>query len=143
MILLDVSVLVYAMREDAPRHAEFRAWLERRLASLEPVGVTDVVLSGVVRVLTHPRIFHPPTPSALALEYVDAVRHAPNCVVVQPGPRHWAIFTQLCTASEARGNLVADAFLAAIAIESGSEWITADRDFSRFAGLRWQHPLRP
>lgn len=141
MILLDVNVLVYAMREDAPRHAAFRGWLDRQLAALEPVGIADIVLSGVVRVLTHPRVFHPPTPGTLALDYANAVRSAPNCVIVHPGPRHWSIFTQLCAASEARGNLVADAFLAALAIESGSEWITTDRDFSRFPGLRWRHPL--
>lgn len=141
MILLDVNVLVYAMREDAPRHAEFRAWLESRLQGLEPVGVADVSLSGTIRILTHPRVFRPPTPLDAALEFVSAVRSAPTCVVIQPGARHWDIFMRLCTAASARGNLVADAFLAALAIESGSEWVTTDGDFSRFPGLRWRHPL--
>jgi len=58
-----------------------------------------------------------------------------------PGPRHWEIFDRLCRAVDARGNLVPDAYLAALAVESGSEWITGDRDFSRFPGLRWRHPL--
>jgi predicted nucleic acid-binding protein len=60
---------------------------------------------------------------------------------VVPGVRHWEIFDRLCRAAGAKGSLVADAYLAALAIESGSEWITTDRDFSRFPGLRWRHPL--
>ncbi len=58
-----------------------------------------------------------------------------------PGPRHWEIFVRLCRAVRVKGNLVQDAYLAALAIESGSEWITTDRDYSRFPGLRWRHPL--
>ena len=72
---------------------------------------------------------------------VEALRAAPTSVVLPPGPRHWSIFTDLCEAVGAKGNLVPDAYLAALAIESGSEWITTDHDFSRFPGLRWRHPL--
>jgi len=75
------------------------------------------------------------------LAFADALRSQPNAVIVAPGPRHWEIFDRLCRHVEARGNLVPDAYLAALAIESGSEWITAVRDFSRFPGLRWRHPL--
>src|SRR5438477_407916 len=71
----------------------------------------------------------------------DALRARPNCVPIAPGPRHWEVFTGLCRRAGARGNLVPDAYLAALAIESGSEWITADRGFARFPGLRWRHPL--
>jgi hypothetical protein len=60
--------------------------------------------------------------------------------VVAPGNRHWEIFTRLCRETDAKGNLIADAYLAALAIESGSEWITTDRDYARFPGLRWRHP---
>lgn len=129
------------MREDAPRHDEYKCWLDARVASREPFGVADIVLSGTLRVLTHPRVFDPPTPLELAMLFVETLRNASNCVVVNPGPHHWEIFTRLCTSSAARGNLIPDAFLAALAIESGCEWITTDRDFSRFRGLRWRHPL--
>lgn len=95
----------------------------------------------LVRVLTHPRIFAPPTPIARALKYVDALRAQPNAVLVSPGTRHWEIFAYLCQRGDARGNLVADAYHAALAVEHGCEWITTDRDFARFPGLRWQHPL--
>lgn len=141
MILLDVSVLVYAYREAAPRHPEYRDWLREVTRAREAFGFSELVLSGALRILTHPRVFAPATPLANALDFVEALRRQPNAVEVSPGPRHWDIFTDLCTRANARGNLVADAYLAAVAIEHGCEWITTDRDFARFPGLRWRHPL--
>jgi toxin-antitoxin system PIN domain toxin len=104
-------------------------------------GMIDLVLCGFIRVVTHPRIFNPPTPPETALAFAEAVRGQPNCVPIAPGPRHWEIFTRLVTAAGAKGNLIHDAWLAALAVESGSEWITSDRDFARFPDLRWRHPL--
>jgi|SRR5688572_27492835 len=141
MILPDVNVLVYAFREDAPRYVDYREWLRSSVASREAFGLSELVLSGVVRVLTHPRVFAPATPLDRAIEFADALRSQPNAVLVTPGPRHWEIFTHLCRAADARGNLVADAYHAALAIEHGCEWVTTDRDFARFPGLRWRHPL--
>lgn len=141
MLIPDVNVLVYAFRADSSRHAEYRRWLEQRLKSKEAFGLSDLVLSGVLRVLTHPRVFAPPTPTAPALAFVTALRQQPNVMMVNAGPRHWEIFADLCQSSGARGNLIADAYHAALAIEHGAEWITTDRDYSRFTGLRWSHPL--
>ena len=93
-----------------------------------------------LRVVTHPKVFDPPTPLEPALEYAEAMRSQPNCVVLAPGSRHWGIFVGLCRRANARGNLVPDAYLAALAIESGSQFITSDRDFSRFDGLEWRPP---
>lgn len=101
----------------------------------------ELVLSGFVRVVTHPGIFKTPTPISVALSLTAGLLDRTNCVRVNPGPRHWHIFSTLCQAAGARGSLVPDAYLAAVAIESGSEWITADRDYARFPGLRWRHPL--
>ncbi len=70
------------------------------------------------------------------------MRESPSFVPIAPGPRHWGIFAGLCRTTGVRGNLVPDAYLAARAIESGSEWISTDRDYARFPGLRWRHPLR-
>ncbi len=141
MQLVDVNVLVHVHREDAPDHARFRAWFEKWVDADAAFGMSDLVLSGFVRVVTHPRVFARPSPLRVALDFADSVRARPNCVPVSPGPRHWEIFRRLCEASGVKGNLVPDAYLAAMAIEAGAEWITADRDFSRFAGLRWRHPL--
>jgi len=133
--------LVHAFREAAPDHERYRAWLQGAFAADEPVGVSELVLSGFVRVVTHPRVFDPPDTVAAALAFANAVRAQPTAVLVGPGERHWEIFERLCVAAGAKGNLVPDAYLAALAIESGSEFVTADRDFSRFPGLRWRHPL--
>lgn len=141
MILLDVNVLVYAMREDAQHHVEYAVFLRQLLRGPESLGISDLVLSGAVRVLTHRRIFRPPTPMHLAMDFVEYVRTSPNVLSVSPGARHWEIFTDLCRTTNAVGGLVTGAWFAALAIEQGCEWVSADRDFARFPGLRWRHPL--
>jgi toxin-antitoxin system PIN domain toxin len=141
MRLVDVNVLVYAHRLDAARHQDYADWLRGLLDGPEPYGVSDLVLSGFLRVVTNPKVFKQPTPMETGLAFVRGLRTQPNCVPVEPGRRHWEIFTELCRGADVKGNLVPDAYLAALAIESGSEWITTDRDFSRFPGLRWRHPL--
>jgi len=74
------------------------------------------------------------------VQFLDALLARPTCSLVRPGPRHWRIFRELCDAANVRGKLVADAVHAALAIESGCEWVTADTDFARFAPpLRWIH----
>jgi toxin-antitoxin system PIN domain toxin len=143
MLLCDVNVLVYAHKRGAPRHEEYRGWLERLLSGDAAYGASDLVLSGFVRVVTLARLWDRPSTLAEALGFADAVRGQPHAVRVEPGERHWEIFVRFCRQAEARGNLVADAYLAALAVESGSDWITTDRDYARFAGLRWRHPLDP
>jgi toxin-antitoxin system PIN domain toxin len=141
VILCDVNVLVYAFRADTNRHAEYRAWLVRQLEGDEAFGVSDFVLSGFLRVVTHPRVFSRPSPFDEAIAFAEVVRSRPNAIAVAPGTRHWYLFRRLCERSGAKGNLIPDAWLAALAIEAGCEWITTDRDYSRFEGLRWRHPL--
>lgn len=141
MLLIDVSVLVYAHREDVPEHERHRRWLEDLLDSDAAFGLADLVLSGFVRVVTHPRVFEHPTPREVALAFVETLRGHPHCVTVAPGPRHWDIFTRLCREAAVRGNLVPDAYLAALAIESGSTWVTTDGDSARFPGLSWRRPV--
>lgn len=143
MRCVDVNVLVNAHRVDGHRHDEHRDWLEWARRADEPLGLLDAVLSGFLRVVTHPRVFREPTPLPDALAFVESIRSGPNAMRVQPGPRHWPIFRGLIEAAEARGNLVADAFLAATCIEHGATWYSSDRDFARFDGLSWRHPLDP
>lgn len=141
MVLVDVNVLVYAHREDAADHSRFAGWLTALARGRETFGMSDQVLGAFLRVVTNNRIFVKPSPMKQALAFAEAVRGRPQCVRITPGERHWEIFTDLCGRTGVKGNLVADAWLAALAIESGSEWITTDRDFSRFPGLRWRHPF--
>ncbi len=136
-----MNILVYAHRSDVPDHDAYRTWLEKAVGSESAYGLSELVLSSFVRVVSHPGIFPVPTPLTEALAQAEALRARRNCVLVSPGPRHWEIFAHLCRTVRAKGNLVADAYLASLAIESGSEWITTDRDYSRFPELRWRHPL--
>jgi len=140
VILPDVNVLVYAHREDTAEHALCHQWLLTTMNSDAPFGLSDSVLSSVVRIATHPKIFKQPSRLDVVLAFTAGLLAQPNAVTVRPGPRHWDIFTKLCRESGARGNIVADAYLAALAIESGCEWITTDGDFARFAGLKWRRP---
>ena len=141
MILADVNVLVYAFRIGAPEHVRYRAWLDAALAGPEPFGVSELVLSGVVRVATNAALLRDGTTPQDALSFADRLRNHPHARVCRPGARHWAFFADLCRAAEARGAVVSDAYHAALAIEHGCTWVTTDRDFARFPGLRWRHPL--
>ena len=140
MYLTDVNVLVYAHRKDSPDHEAHRQWLESLINSDQAYGISDHVLAGFLRVVTHPSVFDPPSSLGDALEFAAQLRTRPNAVNIAPGPRQWGIFIRLCQESEAIGNSIPDAFLAALAIESGSDWMTADRGFGRFSGLRWSRP---
>ena len=139
------------------RSAPARSRSRRQRGSARSDGRSLLILDGDIRAgvrhvrsrtqliraaFAHARIFKSPTPIERALA-ADAIRGRPNCVPVTPGPQHWTILSRLCTTVAAKVNLVPDAYLAALAIESGSEWITTDRDYARFPGLRWRHPPRP
>jgi uncharacterized protein len=143
MILPDVNVLVYAFRQDVPQYALCRPWLESVIAGDAQFGVSPLVLAGVIRVTTNPRAFKVPTVIEEAFAFCENLVSQPHCRVVQPGERHWDIFKRLCIEVDVRGPLVSDAWLAALAIESGCEWITFDRDFARFPGLTWRPPTMP
>lgn len=142
MVLPDVNILVAAYRDDAPAHRACRGWLESVLGGDEAFALSELVLSEFLRVVTHPRIFAVPSPQDEALQFARVLRSQPHCVEISPGARHWEIFLRLYRDAEVSGNLVPDAYFAALAIEHGCEWITLDRDFARFQGLRWRPPPR-
>jgi len=94
---------VYAHRQDAPGHKDYLDWLRGVLAGDEAYGISDLVLSGFVQVVTHPRVFSPPSPLDAALAFAGQVRGQPNCVPVTSGSRHWDIFTSLCRSAGVKG----------------------------------------
>lgn len=141
MRCVDVNVLVYAHRIDVPGHPEYRRVLEALANDGEPLGVPDVALSGFARVMTNRRIFAEPTSTAEVWDAIDALLAAPAVLRLSAGERHWTLFRQLANDIEARGNDIADAFLAAYAMENNATWVSADRGFARFPRLRWRHPL--
>jgi toxin-antitoxin system PIN domain toxin len=141
LILPDVNVLIYAFRSDSSRHDEYKEWLEDAVNGPEAYGMSPQVLASFLRICTHPRVFLRPSSLNTALEFCRALLERPNATVVAPQERHWDIFEALCRDSKATGNVLQDAWFAALAIETGCEWITTDRDFARFDGLRWRSPL--
>ena len=144
MLLPDVNVLVYAhVEESVPEHGEYATWLTRLATGPEPFALSVLVLSGFVRVATNQRIFEAPSTLDQSLAFVSSLVERPTARVIGPGPDHLKIFERLCRQSGAVGKLVADAQHAAVAMEHGCTMVSVDSDFSRFPGLRWQHPLRP
>ncbi len=140
MILPDVNILVHAFRSDSPDHGLCRNWLDRVVNGESRYGMAPQILSGMIRITTHSKVFGTPSSLEEVFRFCDILLDQPHCVVVQPGERHWEIFKRLCKEADARGNLAADAWFAALAIESGCEWITLDHDFARFPGLKWRLP---
>ncbi len=140
MLIPDVNVFVTAFRQDAVGHPGAASWLQSALAGQEPVGISGLVLSGFARIVTNHRIFRSPSHPDRALDFCDAVRAAPAAVPVEAGNRHWNIFSGLCRTLAARGNLVPDAYLAALALEQGGTFVTRDNGFARFPALRVLQP---
>ena len=141
MIILDANVLVGAHRPDNPRNSALRPWLESAANGVEALGLTEVICAAFIRIVTHPRIFHDSTPLDRALDQMAQLRAQPSVVVVGPGRRHWEIMSELCRSADVRGGHVSDAHHAAVAIEHGATFVTLDRGFGRFPGLRWRSPL--
>jgi toxin-antitoxin system PIN domain toxin len=140
MRMPDVNILVYAHREETPDHKRYAEWLVQLASGPEPFALSESVLQDFVRVVTNPRIFSPASTVEEAFQFLDALLDRPGCALIRPGPLHWTILRQVCGSGNAKGKLVADAAHAALAIESGCEWVTADTDFARFAPpLRWVH----
>ena len=141
MILPDVNVLIYAFRQDLPQHEFCRRWLTSVVSSDARFGLSPLVLSAVVRITTNARAFRMPSTIDEVFGFCEDLRGQPHCQIVEPGERHWDIFRRLCTETDTRGPSIADAWFAALAIEWGCEWVTLDRDYARFPGLKWHVPV--
>ena len=142
MILMDVNVLVYAHREDAKDHREYRDWLESAVNSTTVYGFSELVLSGFIRVVTHSKVFESPSSVDVAIDFAQQIRSAANAVCLAPGRNHWDIFLQCAQSVSAQGNDIPDAYHAALALEWDCDWVTTDKGFRRFKGLRVRHPLK-
>lgn len=138
--MLDVNVVLAASRDDHPQYPIARPWLDDLLRSDERFCVPDTVWVAFLRLTTNRRIFGVPASLDTAFGYLRAIREQPNHVPLHPGDRHLAALERCCRAAEAVGDLVPDAELAALAMDNGAELVSFDRDFARFAGLRWVRP---
>jgi toxin-antitoxin system PIN domain toxin len=141
MMIVDANVLIYAYDDSSPAHDAARTWLEAAMNGEEEVRFAVVTLLAFARITTSPAVFRTPLPTAYALEIVGSWLERPNVALAQPSERHWTILGEVAEGGQARGGLVMDAHLAALALEHGATLITTDRDFARFAGLRTRNPL--
>lgn len=142
MMALDVNVLVYAHREDVKDHRAYRDWLESVINSNTAYGFSELVLSAFIRVATHPRVFETPSSLEVAIAFAEQLRTAEHAVCLAPGGNHWPLFLNCARSISARGNEIPDAYHAALALEWDCDWVTTDKGFRRFKGLRVRHPLR-
>lgn len=138
--MLDVNVVLAAHRADHSHFETARPWLDGLLQSEQPFSVPDVVAGSVVRLATNRRTFASPTPVADVFAYLRALREQPSHTRLGAGRRHLELFERLCRDTDAIGDLVPDAQLAAVAVEHGAEVVSFDRDFARFEGVRWSRP---
>ena len=140
MILPDVNVLIYAFRKGAEHHALCERWLNAVISSGDQFGMSTLALAAVVRVTTDRRIFTEPSTIEQAIGFGEFLVSRSNCQLIEPGAAHWGIFAGLCRDTNTAGRRITDAWYAALAIEWGCEWITFDRDYARFPGLKWRQP---
>ena len=132
----DVNVLVAASRSDHPHHAVARTWLEGALAAAESgAGFTlmPMVLASLLRLVTSPKIFQVPTPTADAVDFVDAILAMPGVRLAALGPE-WPKLRQLCLDKRLGGNDLPDAWLSAAVEHLGEHLVSFDRDFKRLLG---------
>lgn len=137
MLLPDVNVLLAGFRSDHVHHRLARAFLEDARSKAHTLGVSDVALSSLVRLATNSRVFAHPDTVHDVLDYVE-VLVAPPVQVIRAGAGHWSRFAELCRDLNLRGNLVPDAYLAALAFEQRAELVTFDRGFGRYPRLHWR-----
>ena len=142
MTLVDANLLLYAYDELSAHHGLSLQWLEARLSSGQPLRFALVTLLAFVRIASDRRIYSRPLPPADACAIVENWLAQPNVQLLQPGPRTWVLLSRLCNEGQARGPMVMDAHLAALALEHGASIATTDRDFLRFPNLKVVNPLR-
>lgn len=143
MILVDANLLVYAANQTAPEHDAARAWLDERLNGTVRVGLPWSSLLAFVRLVSNPAVVrHPVTPD-VAWTQVEQWLSCDCVWTPVPTPRHADVLRPLLQTPHMTSRLVPDADLAALAMEHGLTLCTADGDFARFPGLKWENPLAP
>ncbi len=142
MIAVDTNILVYAHREDSEWHQAAARRVKDLAEGRAAWAIPWPCVHEFLAIVTHPRIFVPPTPLAQAVDQVEAWLESPSLVLLAEGPAYWAALRSLVEAGRASGPLVHDARIAALCLHHGvQELWSADRDFSRFPRLAARNPL--
>jgi toxin-antitoxin system PIN domain toxin len=141
LILVDANLLLYAYDSSSARHRPARRWLEDVLSGEDAVRFAPVSLLAFLRISTNAAVFRRPLSARDAIALVTTWLEVPVVGIAEPTDRHWSVVEALAAEGQARGPLLMDAHLAALAIEHGATLCTTDRDFARFSSLRFRDPL--
>ena len=140
MILVDANLLLHAYDLDSPHHDASKRWLEVQFSSGQPLRFALITLLAFVRIASDRRVFAHPLSPRRACALVESWLAQPNTQLLQPGARTWNLLSRLCGEGQAKGAMVMDAHLAALALEHGASIATTDRDFARFPDLKLTNP---
>jgi hypothetical protein len=142
VIAVDTNILVYAHREDSGFHAKASSCIQQLAEGTAPWALPWPCLHEFFSVVTHPRIYLPPTPSKLALSQLDAWLESPSLVLLAEATEHWPVLRGLLDGGKIVGPQVHDARIAALCVQHGvKELWTVDRDFGRFPKPKVKNPL--
>lgn len=142
MIAVDTNILVYAHREDSPWHSAASDSIKALAEGRQPWALPWPCLHEFLSIVTHPRIYQPPTPLRVALDQVEAWIESPSLVLLSETPGYWKHVRAVLNDAKVTGPSVHDARIAALCFTHGvRELWTADRDFSRYPGLNARNPL--
>ena len=142
MIAVDTNILVYAHRADSEWHDRAAICLRELAEGRAPWAIPWPCIHEFLAIVTHPRIYDPPTPVAAALDQIDAWLESPSLVLLMEAGDYWAVLRQILEAGRVVGPRIHDARIAALCRTHGvRELWTADRDFSRFPALVSRNPL--
>lgn len=143
MKAVDTNILVYTEIVSSPFHARAREVLIELAEGPAPWAIPWHCAYEFLRIVTHPRIYHPPVPLEVAQSDLAAILSSPSVRLISETDRHQEIFERVLSRSSAKGNLVHDARIYAVCLDNGvSELLTADADFLRFEGLKVSNPFR-
>ena len=142
MIAIDTNILVYAHRNDSEWHDRAARCVRSLAEARAPWAIPWPCIHEFLAIVTHPRVYDPPSPSAVALDQVDAWIESPGLLILGEGPEHWSTIRPLIVAGRVAGPKIHDARIAALCLAHGVDALwTVDRDFSRFPALRAVNPL--
>jgi uncharacterized protein len=141
VILVDANILLYAEDSLSEHHHAARTWWDKQLSGSDPVGLCWPVITAFIRIATNVRLHRRPLTLKESVQRVQSWLNQPCVRILTPTEQHWILFQQMLRASNATGNLVVDAHLAALAMEHNSILASTDTDFARFRRLRWRNPI--
>lgn len=142
-MLVDANILLYATDADSPFHQPARRWMEEALNGNRRVAIPWSSSTAFLRIATNPRAMRSPLTPSDAWAIVSAWLDAAPVWIPEPGPGHREVLGRLIADLDLRGNLIADAAIAALCIEHGLRIVSADSDFARFREIEWHNPVAP